>query len=406
MTELKHGERSHALLGGSSAGRWVNCPGSIFYQKDLPPQEASEAALEGTAAHEIAETVLGEFLNHKMTGEDPPPHIWVDVEEKVEAAYGYRDAVWKHVLKESVTGKAYGMEDRMVLDDGLQMSGLVDFWCVYIDDRGKRVGAICDFKFGYHGISAFGNTQLIFYLAAMLAEIRRGGKDLDRLVGAIYQPRAFGKNAYEEVHYTAKQINAYTKKFYKAAEQIFVKKKATFKVGDWCQFCPAKGICKLYGKEVSAKSSLALIDPEVVTLPPVDKLPDETLARIILHEDSILEFLKAVKAVGIDRAKRGNPIEGTKAVYGTSRRKWIEDEHTVANVLSTYELDPFTQKLIGITEAEKELTKTLGKEQAKIVVSSCCDMTQPSINLVSADDPRDSIQSNKELMLIDKTIME
>jgi len=397
--EPSHGERKHALLGGSSAGRWVNCPGSIFYQKDLPPQEASAAALEGTEAHEVAEAVLTAFLEHKMTGADH--HLILpDIDsDKLEAAYGYRDIVWGKILRESVTGKAYGLEDRFVLDAGLDMSGLVDFWAVFIDDRGKRVGAICDFKFGYHHISAENNPQLAFYLAAMLAEIRRGGKDLDYMLGAIYQPRAYGKAPYEEHHFTIKSIDTWTKKFYKAAEQIFIKKKPKFKVGDWCQFCPAKGVCNHYGKAVSSKSSLALIDPDIVMLPPVDKLPDETLARLILHQDAIEEFLSAVKKVGIERAKSGKPLPGTKAVHGTSRRKWRDNEAEVCGILTQVDIDPYTQKLRGITEIEKELSKNYGKDQAKAILAECCDMTEPSIILVQESDPRDSIQGSAKALL-------
>ncbi len=65
MTETPdHKARSHSILGGSSALRWVNCPGSVFYTKDLPPEAPSEAALEGTKAHELAEMALSDYLDH------------------------------------------------------------------------------------------------------------------------------------------------------------------------------------------------------------------------------------------------------------------------------------------------------------------------------------------------------
>lgn len=398
---IDHSVRTHALLGSSSANRWVNCPGSIFYQKELPPQETSEAALEGTEAHEIAEIVLTDFLEHKVSGIDPDIRVtgMNPDPEKLEAAYGYRDAFWMNILKESVTGKAWGLEDRFVLDEGLEMAGISDAWSIYIDDRAKRVGAILDFKYGVHPVSAENNPQLLLLLAAMLSEIRRGGKDLDYMVGAIYQPRAFGKAPYTECRYSVKQIEKWTKKFYKAAQQIFIKKKPVFKVGDWCQFCPAKGVCTHYGKEISAKSSLALVNPDIVVLPPVEKLPDETLARLILHQDAIEEFLTAVKRVGVERAKAGKPLPGTKGVYGTSRRKWRDNEAEVCGILTGVDIDPYTQKLRGITEIEKELSKNYGKDEAKAILAECCDMTEPSIILVPANDPRDSIQSSGAALL-------
>ncbi|SQC97399.1 Protein of uncharacterised function (DUF2800) [Fusobacterium necrophorum subsp. necrophorum] len=48
---------AHALLGPSSASRWMACPPSVNLTKDMP-DTTSEYAAEGSLAHEIAELKL------------------------------------------------------------------------------------------------------------------------------------------------------------------------------------------------------------------------------------------------------------------------------------------------------------------------------------------------------------
>ena len=50
-------KNGHALLSPSSAHRWINCPGSVGLIKDIP-EVMSEYALEGSAAHILAQYCL------------------------------------------------------------------------------------------------------------------------------------------------------------------------------------------------------------------------------------------------------------------------------------------------------------------------------------------------------------
>ena len=47
----------HSALGASSCKRWWHCPGSVSLSAGLP-NESSDAAREGTAAHALAEQCL------------------------------------------------------------------------------------------------------------------------------------------------------------------------------------------------------------------------------------------------------------------------------------------------------------------------------------------------------------
>ena len=56
-----HEERSHALLGPSKAYQWMACTPSARLEEGFP-DSSSEAAKEGTLAHELAELKLRNYF--------------------------------------------------------------------------------------------------------------------------------------------------------------------------------------------------------------------------------------------------------------------------------------------------------------------------------------------------------
>ena len=54
MTQA-HETREHSELSASGAYRWMACPGSVQLCRTVPAKPSSSYALEGTAAHELAE---------------------------------------------------------------------------------------------------------------------------------------------------------------------------------------------------------------------------------------------------------------------------------------------------------------------------------------------------------------
>ena len=59
---MGHSERDHALLGPSNAYQWAACPPSARLSEGLP-DTGSEAAKEGTLAHELAELKLRNYFH-------------------------------------------------------------------------------------------------------------------------------------------------------------------------------------------------------------------------------------------------------------------------------------------------------------------------------------------------------
>lgn len=397
--ENNHGERSHSELGGSSANRWANCIGSVFLARDLPTPETSEAATEGTRAHEIAEELLRGFLEYKINGADYPNDYDSRkfTGEMYVAGKEYVNTIWL-ALEESITGKGHEIEAKVTIDENLQMFGFIDFYAVYRDEKAKRVGYIADFKYGYHVVNIEKNYQLAYYAVALRTEMRKKGKDLDYVRAAIFQPRAQGE-AYKETTFTAKELDTYEKKFRTAAHDIYVKKKPKFKTGEWCRFCNAQAVCKKYSDEIREHLSLQVIDTEEVVLPVPEQLNEESIVKIVLNEDAILSFLKACKTHVMNKCTAGAGVKGLKVVEGPKRRKWLEDEEHVATKLVELGVaEPYEKSLKNLGVVEKLLSLEMTKEKAKEAVSSLCTYTTPSLSIVPESDKRPAVQNARALL--------
>lgn len=159
MTDSSTQERVHSRLGGSSAYIWSVCPGYAFLVDQLPPEAPSSKAQAGTRLHEICEYALGCFLSQKLDGTtcDWKAQYPDYTEEEEYHVNMYIKYIWEEVLQYSLTGKAFGIEDKFVLDDRLSMFGFVDFWCLYVDEKGHRTLCIVDYKSGIHYVPAAKN---------------------------------------------------------------------------------------------------------------------------------------------------------------------------------------------------------------------------------------------------------
>lgn len=397
MTEQNHGTRAHSKLGGSTAHRWTNCPGSVFYLDALPEKPPGEAAVEGTLAHEIAEIKLDAFLQRKISGEDTEIFYKEDVSDEMkEGADFYCTSVWNELLEGAVTGKAYGLEERFTIDEHLHMGGIVDFWAVYIDDRAKRCGIVGDYKFGFTPVIAKDNAQLAFYAVALRKEMQRAGKDLDIVYGAIIQPRT--STPFQKVKFTAAQLDTWEKKFFKAAELIFVEKKPKFKVGDWCKFCDAKPICKEYTTKLKGTTALKLIDPEEVKLPVPETMSKESLIKVLQHYDTLKDFIDACYSYVLTQMKTGKKFPGLKLVEGKSRRKWATDDQAIIKGLTKHGIKPTEEKLKNLTTIEKELATIYDKETATEILAVHVEKTVPSISVVNESDPRPAVKNLVDML--------
>lgn len=390
MTE----ERTHGLLSGSSAYIWTNCTGSVFLTKDLPEEPPTKDSIKGTECHSTREILLEDHIQHQLHGSDPDirAHLLTEDDEVLTLAQAAKNLIWNRVFNGHVTGKAYGQEDRFVIDEKLGMYGHVDVWVIEHDDKAKRVLRIHDDKYGGVFVPVKKNVQLAFYAYAAREEIRRLGKDIDYAKVSIAQPK-WEKDPFREDTLTNKQLDAWGKKFFDAAHQIFVKQKPKFKVGTWCTHCKAKGICPKYQGDLSKKTSLKLIEVNTDMFPKPEVVPDEVIKNVVLHAGDLTAWLKSCKAYVINRHKEGRPIPGTKIVQNTGKSTWIKTVDIAESLIAAGIENPYNKpKVIGITKAKSALSKILGIEKTTEVMQQLVTKTNPPLQVVGEDDPRVAVK--------------
>lgn len=172
----------HARLAPSSAARTIQCPASVVMQEQCPEPE-SEAAMEGTAAHEVA---LRMHYGVDVAVGDQCSHGIVVIEEMIDGAKLYC-SVLSECVPQGHTAKLEQYLDCSSLhpDNG----GTPDAWFWYVS---KNIIYLVDYKFGYGYVEVFENWQLINYAAGVIKQISpQIGWDKVVFEFIIVQPRSY-----------------------------------------------------------------------------------------------------------------------------------------------------------------------------------------------------------------------
>lgn len=390
--------RPHAEISSSKIAIQLKCSGSIVLGRSLPPKEATDAMLSGTKTHEISEIGLEDYLQHRITGSDPEVRLsklLTDDPEREERVRGYIEAVFEKALQGSITKKMYKIEDKVTLHEEFNIFGYADFWAVYKDDRAKRAAIIVDLKDGREIVKAK-TDQLKFLASGLLEDFRREGIELDYVRAAIYQPKAIESERYSEVKYSAKQLDAFKSKVLKLAENVYIKRKYKFKTGSHCRYCKCQELCPEYGKSLANKTSLKLLDVGAITFPEPEKISDEVLKNIVLHEKSLIDFVKACKKYAMARYISGQTIAGLKLVEGKGKRSIDATKiEEIKAFFSTKGIVAVKEKLKGITELSNELK---AKKFNKNLVDSFCSLPSKPLKLVDETDERPAVQNALDLL--------
>lgn len=414
--------RKHYRLGGSTAKRWINCPGSVqlIDSLDVKQKPAGPAAIKGDVGHTYAEMALRQLIQHKLKGTDPDikfelltatPNSAFESPEEQEKFVGwardYRDVIFENVCENSITNKAYGFETLVTLDQKLQTGGYIDFWLIDIDHRARRRLSIVDYKTGYHEVEVPKNEQLLLYAAAFRAYLLEKGKDIDYIKLVIYQPQS-EPEAFKQVTYTVKQLETFTKKALKAAAETYGEK-PKLKCGTHCQWCPAQTRCPQYTKQIETQTAIKLIDTKAIKIPQVQLLPKDGVARIALDADRLHAFVDECVAYAINCHEQGIPLPGTKVVETKPRRMWLKDTERIQKDLEALGLRDVVKSkpsLIKLTDVEKQLVKMFGAEQAEVFLDPCIGLTNTSKQLVPDTDQRISVETAHDLLVDESTTKE
>lgn len=379
-----HKDRAHALLSASGAHRWMNCTPSAVLESQFP-DTTSEAAKEGTLAHEMAEAKLQHLFNTQDYRKAKLTRTLNKI--KKDELYqpemdGYTDDYVAYVRKAAMEFEKtpyIAIEKRLDLTayipDGF---GTAD--CVMI---GERTLHIIDLKYGKGvPVSAEDNPQLMIYALGAL-EAYKMLFAIDTVKISIVQPRIDNTNSSA---YSVTLLREWGEDV-KELANIAIKGEGEYTPGDWCRFCRARQQCR------------ARADKNIELAFEIDKKPplitNEEVGEYLRKGEDVAKWLTELQDYALAECLAGRDVDGYKAVEGRGSRVWTDMDAAFEAITEDgtdeamlYERKPLTlaqvEKLMGKAHFADVAGEYVIKNPGKPTLVPSTDKRQAITNKISA----------------------
>lgn len=241
----------------SSLSVLVKCPGSWELSQMFPdPDEGSDAAAEGTAAHEVGADILNAFTDidaptvceQDRVGKAASNGVII-TKEMFDSAREYANSVIRISNQRGLVQKRHVEQFMMIPDIDPLCGGTPDCWA--FDDKTGEL-FVWDFKHGHQPVEVFENYQLIAYAIGALRVLDDAGTikyngqtdQAIRVHMTIVQPRAHHREGTERTwSCMASDLRGYVNVL-QAALQGIMEGNANTRAGSHCLFCSARGNCE------------------------------------------------------------------------------------------------------------------------------------------------------------------
>jgi CRISPR/Cas system-associated exonuclease Cas4 (RecB family) len=306
------------IVGGSTAERVMNCPGSVALAAQMPPQEENEAMREGTRRHEL----IAEILNEKIDSRS------ID-DEKVLEALDLFDTKF-----DPTSSALFDVEYRVSFPWDASIFGTADV----IGALDKETAFVMDFKFGdNYQVDADRNPQLMFYAAAAYESRHWAFEDREYVELVIIQPPFIRRG-----RVTIDDLIVFSANLERAVK-ISQTSDAPIVEGSHCRFCPAKAICpqKTGAAERAIVTAIASIGPD-------------TIGHYMDVAQNLEDWASDVRKLTQKALEAGVPVKGWKLVNKRAQRSWA-DEKAALEALQTLAPDVTFTEVVSPAQAEKAL---------------------------------------------------
>ncbi len=336
--------KKHMEHSPSAAERWFNCPGSIAALRGVP-NETSEYAAEGTAAHDLLEQSLTSRQH---------PELWIGetIEVKGKAFRvdeGMAEAVgemYDYVLERlAAAGPAaiLFVERRVkvipdVVEGTLDVAIVVPFKSVEVIDYKHGRGVAVD---------AEENKQMLIYLLGVAREF-----EVYEHRQTIIQPRSKEGDRISSWVVSDSRLAAFETELKRAVADTRDPNAPLFG-GYWCtkSFCPLRVTCQ--SKRQDLNRNMVVRGSEALFFPAASTLTVDQLARVLDHKEEVEKWLAGVAGYATRLAEDGIEIPGYALERKRSNRAWIDEVLTESELHQEFGDDIYTRKLKSPAQMEK-----------------------------------------------------
>lgn len=375
-----HEGRAHALLSASGSHRWMACLPSAKLEEQFP-DTTSEAAREGTLAHEICEAKAMGMLGYIT--EDVERRFLEDSRQNElyqPEMEGYTDSYVEFIHNEMI---GYGARPYVALEKRVDLTsyipegfGSVD--CIII---GGDTIQVVDFKYGKGvPVSAEKNPQMMLYaLGAYRAYSLL--YSFSRIKMTIFQPRIDNTNTWE---CSVDELLAFGE-IVKEKAAIAYEGGGEYVPGDHCRFCRARAVCRAradYSVQLAFDDNFG----EDRAL-----LSNDEIGRYLELGESVAKWVEDLKEHALSECLAGRDVAGYKAVAGRSTRAFDDMDAAFTDLMEggidealLYERKPLTLA---------KIEKAIGKKVFNELVGEHVIKSEGKPTLVPESDKREAINS-------------
>jgi len=355
-----------SIVGGSTASRVINCPGSVALVAKMPPKPSSTYADEGTLLHDA----IALILDGKETSQSVIGMKYKGIE------------LTQELFDDKLAPALAALEE---IDPNNEMELLVETKVSFGDlipgafgstDLMGRLGdraIVLDWKFGSGvAVSAENNYQGMYYAAAAMRTLGcdwvfRDAKEIEII---IVQPPHVKRwvTTFDRIKEFERELVLAVKKSADAD--------APLNMGSHCRWCAAKPTCPQMTGAVDrvVKNQMQNIDAA-------------NLSRYLEQADLVEQWVSDVRALAFDLLEKDTPVPGYKLVAKRGTRQWVDENKVESELKSFIESDlMYTKKIISPAQAEKILKKAKLELPEGLAVSVSSGST-----LARDSDPRPAI---------------
>lgn len=374
-------ERAHAKLSASSAARWLACPPSANMASAMPDTASSYAA-EGTLAHSLGELALRKYFvkgigpkkYEKERNEIIKYAVWDGQPLYAKEMDGYVETYVDYVKQVALGCHAPYVALEQRVDFGIWVrDGFGTADCIIISGDTLH---IIDLKYGKGvPVSAENNPQLQLYALGAWSKYKFL-YDIKTVVLHIVQPRLNNISSWEISIDDLLKFGDYVGPIANLADQGG----GEFNPGDHCKFCPGRAVCRARAEYSVQLAGFTKLAPAT--------LANDEIGHYLELGRNVASWLKDLEEYALSQCLAGQDVAGWKAVEGTSRRAWTDQDAAFKAIIGSGvdEAMLYERKPLTLAQVEKMLGKKAFADFAKYV---CKPPGKPT--LVVVDDKRPAI---------------